>query len=72
MTDINDLPIPSILDMNTDEAIDYLRQIRLSRRTSVKEYKATKAAKSSKSKPKPSTLSSSQAAELLKSLEELQ
>ena len=69
MTDINDLPIPSILDMNTDEAIDYLRQIRLSRRTSVKEYKATKA---SKSKPKPSTLSSSQAAELLKSLEELQ
>ena len=69
MTDINDLPIPSILDMNTDEAIDYLRQIRLSRRTSVKEYKASK---SSKSKPKPSTLSSSQAADLLKSLEELQ
>jgi len=33
MADLDDLGYPSIIDMETDEAIDLLRQIRLSRRT---------------------------------------
>ena len=33
MADLDDLGYPSILDMQTDDAIDLLRQIRLSRRT---------------------------------------
>ena len=36
MADLDDLNYPSILDMQTDDAIDLLRQIRLSRRVSDK------------------------------------
>lgn len=40
MADLNDLNYTSILDMGNDEAIDLLRQIRLSRR--IPEKRATK------------------------------
>jgi hypothetical protein len=33
MADLNDLGYPSLTDMNQDEAIELLRQIRLKRRT---------------------------------------
>lgn len=36
MADLNDIDIPSITDMNTDESIELLRQIRLSRRIPAK------------------------------------
>lgn len=66
MANLDDLDYKSILNMNNDEAIDLLRQIRLSRRTS-------------NTKPKPQTVqrkeaakkvdvSSDMAAELLKIL----
>lgn len=36
MANLDSLNYPSISDMSTDEAIEYLRQLRLSRRTPVK------------------------------------
>ena len=42
MADLEDLGYPSIIDMDNDEAIDLLRQLRLSRRTPEKKTKATK------------------------------
>lgn len=63
MATIEDLKIPSITDMSPDEAIEYLRQIRLSRRVPVKKKTTTKA----KNKPTPK-LSQAQAADLLKLL----
>lgn len=39
MADLNSLGYKSIIDMETDEAIDVLRQIRLSRRVSDKKPK---------------------------------
>ncbi len=44
MADLDDLNYKSILDMSNDEAIDTLRQIRLSRKTQVKKP-STKTAK---------------------------
>ena len=48
MADLDDLGYTSILDMNNDEAIDLLRQIRLSRRTPEKRTTTTTKAKQSK------------------------
>ena len=42
MATIEDLDFTSIVDESTDEAIERLRQIRLSRRTPVKKPKSTK------------------------------
>jgi hypothetical protein len=42
MADLNSLGYKSIIDMETDEAIDTLRQIRLSRRVSEKKKKTIK------------------------------
>ncbi len=42
MADLDDLGYPSIIDIPTDEAIDLLRQIRLSRRVPDKPRKAAK------------------------------
>lgn len=43
MADIEDLKIKSITDMSKDEAIEYLRTLRLSRRTpTAKKSKSTK------------------------------
>ena len=62
MADLDDLGYTSILDMSNDEAIDLLRQIRLSRRVSEKTTKTiTK-------KPKPIEIDSTMAADLLKIL----
>ncbi len=68
MSTIEDLPQRSISEMSTDEAIELLRQIRLSRRTqkaSSRKYTKKYADKSTKDKKE---LSKAQAQELLKLL----
>lgn len=62
MANIDDLDLKSISEMDTDEAIEHLRQIRLSRRTPAK---SSRGKKKKKALPK---LSQSEAAELLKTL----
>ncbi len=65
MSDLEDLGFTSISDMQTDEALELLRQIRLQRRMPVKQIKSTP----SKSKQlKPPSVDATQAAELLKIL----
>lgn len=64
MANLDDLNYTSISDMSTDEALETLRQIRLSRRTSVKTTKTT-TKKSAKAKTE---ISAEQAAEILKIL----
>lgn len=64
MADLDDIAIPSITEMGTDEAIELLRNIRLSRRIPTKKVtKTTK--KKAKTAPK---INSDQAGELLKIL----
>lgn len=70
MADLDDLNYTSILDMTNDEALEHLRQIRLSRRikdpvskTSTKQVKKQSEANTVKS------INSDMAAELLKLLE---
>jgi len=65
MASIEDLNHPSITEMQTDEAIELLRQIRLSRRIPVKKVRTI--SKKSKQIPK---VNPNQAAELLKILME--
>ena len=65
MANLDDLNYKSITEMDTDEAIEMLRQIRLSRRIPLK--KATKTTKR-KAKATPKDMSSNQAEELLKLL----
>ena len=67
MADLDDLNYTSIIDMNNDEAIDLLRQIRLSRRT-VKTAPKKQSDKQVKEKV-TSAIKPSMAAELLKLLE---
>lgn len=62
MTTLEDLPHKSILDMTSNEAIEHLRLIRLSRRVPVKKRKTT-----TKKKAAPK-INKNQAAELLKLL----
>ena len=50
MATIEDLDFTSIVDESTDEAIERLRQIRLSRRTPVKKVSTKKATKVSTKK----------------------
>ena len=64
MANLDDLTIPSITEMSTDEAIEMLRQVRLSRRIPVKKTKKTTNGKA-KTAPK---VNSDQANELLKIL----
>ena len=64
MADIDDLGYTSITNMQNDEAIELLRQIRLSRRIPVKKTKGT-TKKKAKAKPE---ISASEAEELLKIL----
>jgi hypothetical protein len=68
MSDLNDIPIPSITEMTQDQAIDYLRQIRLARRTPQRPAQSYTKKKASKA---PTKLSQDEAANLLKLLEEL-
>lgn len=63
MANLDDLGYTSITEMRTDEALELLRQIRLSRRIPVKKVRTI--SKKSKQAPK---VDSNQAAELLKIL----
>lgn len=66
MSDLDDLGFTSISDMSTDEALETLRQIRLSRRTPKKATKK-KTSKKVTAKTVPS-VDADAAAELLKIL----
>jgi len=68
MSTIEDLNIPALTDMSQDEAIEYLRQIRLSRRVPVKKQSTQTIKKKRAAKAIPK-VSASQAANLLKILE---
>jgi len=63
MSTIEDLNYPSITDMSQDEAIEALRQIRLSRRIPTRKVSNKKASK--KSTKKIPKINSSQAKNLL-------
>ena len=67
MADLNDLNIPSITDMSSDEAIEHLRQLRLSRRTPNKKKSAATKGKIKQAKT-AKKITSDQAKELLKLL----
>ena len=68
MADLNSLEYVSIIDMNNDEAIDLLRQIRLSRRIPDKKPKAAKETTKQTTKKISAMLDPSMAEELLKLL----
>lgn len=70
MANLDDLGYKSISEMSPDEAIEHIRQLRLSRRVPVKSTKATKSNKKANKATAPAKLSSTQAADLLKLLEE--
>jgi len=68
MADLESLNYTSISEMSTDEAIELLRQIRLSRRIPLKKAKTTR--KTTKKVPNvtPQGMTEDQIAELLKAL----
>ena len=68
MAYLNSLNYKSIIDMNNDEAIDLLRQIRLSRRIPDKKPKAAKETTKQTTKKISAMLDPSMAEELLKLL----
>lgn len=68
MADLEDLGYTSILDMSNDEAIEHLRQIRLSRRVPDKKVRSKPTIKQTQ-KQVTKSLDSNMAAELLKLLE---
>lgn len=68
MADLEDLGYKSIIDMETDEAIDTLRQIRLSRRVPEKKVKTMKETTKQTTKKVSAALDANTAAELLKLL----
>ena len=67
MTTIEDLPITPITEMSPDEAIEYLRQLRLSRRIPKKKQSKPTIKKKAKAKATPK-VNADQAKELLKLL----
>jgi len=68
MADLDSLGYVSIIDMQTDEAIDLLRQIRLSRRVPDKPRKAAKVSTKITKAKTSASINSDMAAELLKLL----
>ncbi len=68
MADLDSLGYPSIIDMSNDEAIDTLRQIRLSRRIPDKQRKAAKETKKQTTSRVVAAVDPTMAAELLKLL----
>lgn len=68
MADLEDLKIPSITEMSSDEAIEYLRQLRLSRRTPIKKVKSTATKAKIKQSKSAGKITKSDAAALLKLL----
>ena len=71
MADIEDLGYPSILDMSNDEAIDLLRQIRLSRRVPEKKVVQRQETTTSTRTKATAAVTSNMAEELLKILGDL-
>ena len=69
MADLESLKKKSISEMSPDEAIEHLRQIRLSRRIPVKKVQRSTSRAPTKPEPVPK-LNAEQAAKLLKSLGE--
>jgi len=67
MANLDDLDITSITDMSTDEAIEMLRQIRLSRRIPVKKVPKSTIKRKAKAK-EVKEVNANQAAELLRIL----
>jgi hypothetical protein len=68
MADLEDLGIPSIMDMSNDEAIEMLRQLRLRRRIPIKKTVSEKTIKRKQAAKATPSISKEQAAELLKLL----
>ena len=68
MADLDSLGYPSIIDMSNDEAIDTLRQIRLSRRVPDKPRKAAKETTKQTTKRVAAKVDPTMAAEILKLL----
>ena len=69
MADLNSLNYTSISDMTTDEALEHLRLIRLSRRVPLKKTKTTrKVVKKQVTNVDPNSMTADQVAELLKTL----
>jgi len=67
MANLEDLKIPALTNMSQDEAIEYLRQLRLSRRVPVKKQSKSTVKKKAKAKAIPK-VNAKQAQELLKIL----
>ena len=70
MATIEDLDFTSIVDESTDEAIERLRQIRLSRRTPVKKVSTKKTTSKQVEKQATKKLNSKDALELLNLLKD--
>ena len=68
MADLESLDYTSISDMSTDEAIEALRQIRLSRRIPLKAKRTKTTRKVVKTNVTPQGMTAEQIAELLKTL----
>jgi len=68
MADLDGLGYVSIIDMQTDEAIDMLRQIRLSRRIPEKKVKTMKETTKQTTKKISATIDANTASEILKLL----
>lgn len=68
MATIEDLKTPSITDMSADEAIEHLRQLRLSRRVPVKKKQSSSTKKAKKQSKAAGKITKKQATELLKLL----
>jgi len=69
MANLESLNYTSISDMTTDEALEHLRLIRLSRRVPLKKTKTTrKVMKKNLPKIDPNSMTADQVAELLKTL----
>ena len=66
MADLKDLEQESITDMSQDDAIDLLRQIRLSRRIPVKSPKKATTPKQARKQKKAPEITGDMAADLLK------
>lgn len=67
MANLEDLGFKSLSDVSTDEALELIRQIRLSRRVNKEKSQAISKTKKPKKAPAP-TVNADQAAELLKLL----
>lgn len=68
MADLDSLGYPSIIEMQIDEAIDLLRQVRLSRRVPDKPKKAAKETTKTTRAKATAAINADTAAELLKLL----